>query len=174
MGDTIQVIKERRSVRKYQDRRVPQEVIDRIVEAGTYAPTGMGKQSPIILQIKNDMVRDELSKQNAEIMGKPGTDPFYGAKDVLVVLANREIPTYLYDGSLVMGTLMLAAKDLGVDSCYIFRAKEEFESEYGKALLKSLGIDGDYEGIGHVILGYAEGGQPKVAPRKQNYVYVVE
>ena len=172
MAETLKVIKERRSVRKYKDQRVPQEIIDQIMEAGTYAPTGMGKQSPIIIQISDQGLRDRLSELNRTIMGA-NIDPFYGAKDVLIVLADKSIPTYLYDGSLVMGTLMLAAKDLGVDSCYIFRAKEEFETEAGKAILKALGIQGDYEGIGHVILGYAEGEVGEAAPRKANYIYKI-
>ena len=172
MAETLKVIKERRSVRKYKDQRVPQEIIDQIMEAGTYAPTGMGKQSPIIIQISDQGLRDRLSELNRTIMGA-NNDPFYGAKDVLIVLADKSIPTYLYDGSLVMGTLMLAAKDLGVDSCYIFRAKEEFETEAGKAILNALGIQGDYEGIGHVILGYAEGEVGEAAPRKANYIYKI-
>jgi nitroreductase len=172
MSETLKVIKERRSIRKYQDKRVPQEIIDQIMEAGTYAPTGMGKQSPIIIQVKDKDLRDNLSELNRTIMGA-NIDPFYGAQDVLIVLADKSIPTYLYDGALVMGNLMLAAKDLGVDSCYIFRAKEEFEMEAGKAILKALGIEGDYEGIGHVILGYADGEQPKAAPRKANYIYKI-
>ena len=172
MSETLKVIKERRSVRKYKDQRVPQEVIDQIMEAGTYAPTGMGHQSPIIIQVSDKEMRDKLSEMNRKIMGAD-IDPFYGAQDVLVVLADKQYPTYLYDGSLVMGTLMLAAKDLGVDSCYIFRAKEEFESEEGKAILADLGIEGDYEGIGHVILGYADGEVGEAAPRKANYIYKI-
>lgn len=102
------------------------------------------------------------------------TDPFYGAPVVLIVLADKTRPTYLYDGSLVMGNLMLAAHDEGIGSCWIHRAKEEFESPEGKEILKSLGIEGDYEGIGHCILGYADGEEPQAAPRKDNYVYYIE
>ena len=99
-------------------------------------------------------------------------DPFYGAPELLIVLANKEIPTYVYDGSLVMGNMMNAAADLGVASCWIHRAKEEFESEEGKAILKDLGIEGDYEGIGHLVLGYAAfTGDP--APRKADYIYKI-
>ena len=121
---------------------VPKEIIDKIVEAGTYAATGMGQQSPIILAVTNKEVRDKLSKWNADIMGTD-TDPFYGAPVVLVVLADKNRPTAVYDGSLVMANLMLEAHDLGIGSCWIHRAKEEFESEEGKELLKSLGIEGD-------------------------------
>ncbi len=164
----------RRSIRSYKPDMVPEGVINRIVEAGTYAATGMGKQSPIIIAVTNKELRDKLSKKNAEIMGHPDMDPFYGAPVVLIVLANKERPTYLYDGSLVMGNLMLAAHDEGLGSCWIHRAKEEFESPFGKEILKSLGIEGDYEGIGHCVIGYTNGEEPKAAPRKENYVYYIK
>lgn len=175
MGETLEIIKKRRSVRGYKADMVPKNVLDKIIEAGTYAATGMGRQSPIIISVSNRELRDKLSAMNAKIMGKEeGFDPFYGAPNVLIVLADKTMPTYLYDGSLVMGNLMLAAADLGVDSCWIHRAKEEFESEEGKAILKELGITGDYEGIGHCVLGYATNEVPEAAPRKDNYVYYAE
>lgn len=175
MGETLEIIKERRSVRGYKADMVPKDVLDKIIEAGTYAATGMGRQSPIIISVSNKELRDKLSAMNAKIMGKEeGFDPFYGAPNVLIVLADKTMPTYLYDGSLVMGNLMLAAADLGIDSCWIHRAKEEFESEEGKAILKELGITGDYEGIGHCVLGYAANEVPEAAPRKDNYVYYAE
>ena len=127
MGETLEIIKKRRSVRGYKADMVPKNVLDKIIEAGTYAATGMGRQSPIIISVSNRELRDKLSAMNAKIMGKKeGFDPFYGAPNVLIVLADKTMPTYLYDGSLVMGNLMLAAADLGVDSCWIHRAKEEF------------------------------------------------
>lgn len=175
MGETLEIIKKRRSVRGYKADMVPKDVLDKIIEAGTYAATGMGRQSPIIISVSNKELRDKLSAMNAKIMGKEeGFDPFYGAPNVLIVLADKTMPTYLYDGSLVMGNLMLAAADLGIDSCWIHRAKEEFESEEGKAILKELGITGDYEGIGHCVLGYAANEVPEAAPRKDNYVYYAE
>ena len=173
MSDVLETIKSRRSIRKYKSDMVPQDKLEKIIEAGTYAATGMGKQSPIIVAVTNKELRDKLSAMNAKIMGT-NTDPFYGAPVVLIVLADKSRPTYLYDGSLVMGNLMLEAEAQGIGSCWIHRAKEEFESEEGKELLRSLGIEGDYEGIGHCILGYADGDAPKAAPRKDSYVYYVE
>lgn len=173
MSEVIQAMERRRSVRKYQSKMVPKDVIQRICEAGTYAPTGMNLQSPIIIAVTNKDLRDKLSAMNAAIMGRD-IDPFYGAPVVLIVLADKSKGTYLYDGSLVMGNLMLAAHAEGVASCWIHRAKEEFESEAGKAILKELGIEGDYEGIGHCILGYADGEVAAAAARKENYVYFVE
>lgn len=173
MNEILQAMQSRRSVRKYQDKMVPKEVVERICQAGTYAPTGMNFQSPIILAVSNKELRDKLSVMNAAVMGRDA-DPFYGAPVVLVVLADKSKGTYLNDGTLVMGNLMLAAYAEGVSSCWIHRAKEEFESEEGKAILKELGIEGDYEGIGHCILGYADGEYPTAAERKENYVYYVE
>ena len=170
MSDVLETIKSRRSIRKYKSDMVPQDKLEKIIEAGTYAATGMGKQSPIIVAVTNKELRDKLSAMNAKIMGT-NTDPFYGAPVVLIVLADKSRPTYLYDGSLVMGNLMLEAEAQGIGSCWIHRAKEEFESEEGKEILKSLGIEGDYEGIGHCVLGFADGPAPKAAPRKDSYVY---
>ena len=173
MNDVLETIKSRRSIRKYKSDMVPQDKLEKIIEAGTYAATGMGKQSPIIVAVTNKELRDKLSAMNAKIMGV-NSDPFYGAPVVLIVLADKSRPTYLYDGSLVMGNLMLEAEAQGVGSCWIHRAKEEFESEEGKEILKSLGIEGDYEGIGHCVLGYADGPEPKAAPRKDSYVYHID
>ena len=170
MPETLTVLKTRRSCRAYKPDPVEDEKLNAIIEAGTYAATGMGKQSPIILVVKDKALRDKLMKMNAAIMGMD-IDPFYGAPELLIVLADKAMPTYIYDGSLVMGNMMNAAADLGVASCWIHRAKEEFESEEGRAILKELGIEGDYEGIGHLILGYAAKPLPNPAPRKENYVY---
>lgn len=171
--DAMQNLLTRRSVRKYKPDMVPQEKLDKILEAGTYAATGMGRQSPIILAVTDKAMRDRLSKMNAAIMGVE-SDPFYGAPVVLVVLADKNVPTYIYDGSLVMGNLMNAAHAEGIASCWIHRAKEEFNSPEGKQILQDLGITGDYEGIGHCILGYADGDEPAAKPRKENYVYSVK
>ena len=172
MADTLTTLKTRRSCRAYKPEHIEEEKLNAILEAGTYAATGMGKQSPIILAVKDPQVRAELCKLNAAAMGMD-IDPFYGAPDLVVVLANKDIPTYIYDGSLVMGNMMNAAADLGVASCWIHRAKEEFESEEGKAILKKLGIEGNYEGIGNLILGYAAKPAAQAVPRKADYIYCI-
>ena len=173
MNEVIKNILERRSIREYKEKEVPEELIDEIVKAGTYAPSGMNRQSPIIVAITNKEIRDKLSKINAKIMGVE-TDPFYGAPVVIVVLANKNVPTYIYDGSLVMENMMLAANSLGLGSCWIHRAKEEFETEEGKEILKSLGIKGEYEGIGNCILGYLDNEKIEAKPRKENYIYKIK
>ena len=173
MAETLLTLKTRRSCRAYKPELIEEEKLNAIIEAGTYAATGRGMQSPIIIAVTDRAVRDRLSKMNAAIMGA-SIDPFYGAPELLIVLASKERPTYIYDGSLVLGNMMNAAADLGVGSCWIHRAKEEFESEEGKALLKSLGIEGEYEGIGHLVLGYPAAPLADPAPRKENYVYRIQ
>ena len=174
MSETLKVLETRRSCRAFKPELIEEEKLQAIIKAGTYAATGMGKQSPIIIAVTNKELRDKLSAMNAKFMGKDESfDPFYGAQELLIVLANKAMPTYLYDGTVVMGNLMNAAEDLGVASCWIHRAKEEFETPEGKKLLKSLGIEGDYEGIGHLVLGYAAAPAKEAAPRKADYVYYI-
>lgn len=170
MAETLKTLKTRRSCRSYKPDLIEEEKLNAIIEAGTYAATGMGKQSPIIIAVTDKAMRDKLSAMNAAVLGAQ-MDPFYGAPELLIVLADKNVRTYLYDGSLVMGNMMNAAADLGIGSCWIHRAKEEFESEEGKAILKDLGIEGDYEGIGHLILGYPAEPAKVPAPRKGNYIY---
>lgn len=174
MNTTMNDLLTRRSVRSYTDEMPPREVIEEICEAGTYAPTGMNRQSPIIIAVTNREVRDQLSRLNAAVMGND-SDPFYGAPVVLVVLADSTTAmTWREDGSLVMGNLMNAAHAKGLGSCWIHRAKEVFETEEGQAILKNLGIDGNLVGIGNCILGYTNGDYPEARPRKENYVYWIE
>ena len=171
--ETMQAMLTRRSVKKYKPDPVPKELLDQIIEAGLCAPSGLNKQSPIILAVTDRQVRDELSKLNAGKDPFFRSDPFYGAPAVLVVLADKSVPTYLYDGSLVMENLQLAAHALGLGACWIHRAKETFEQPEGKALLQRLGIEGDYEGIGNCIVGYPDI-SPEHKPRKENRVYYID
>ena len=166
----LEAIRTRRSIRRYRPDPVPQALLDQIVEAGLYAASGMNRQSAAILPVSDRELRDRLSRMNAAVMGRVGDDPFYGAPAVLVVLARREVPTHVYDGSLVMGNMMLAAHVLGLGSCWIHRAREEFDSEEGKALLRELGVEGDWEGIGHLIVGYPDGELPQARERAQGRV----
>ena len=170
MNEILKTLTERRSCRSYKSDPIPAEILDQILEAGTYAASGMGRQSAIMIAVTDKKTRDQLSGMNAAVMGS-AADPFYGAPVVIVVLADRSVGNYLYDGSLVMGNLMNAAHALGIASCWIHRAKEEFESDEGKAILKELGIEGDYEGIGHCILGYAAQESNPAAPRKENFIF---
>ena len=174
MNETVKTLIERRSVKKYLSKPVERELIDLVVKTGTYAPTGRNRQPVKILVITDSQVRDELRKLNAKIMGMDESfDPFYNAPVLLVVLADPTVNTYLYDGSLVLGNMMNAAHSLGLGACWIHRAKEEFQTEYGKNLLKSLGIDGKWEGIGHCVLGYPDGPLPETRPRKDGWVHYV-
>lgn len=172
-NEVLKNMRTRRSIRNFRPEMVPQNLIDVITEAGTYAPTGRGAQSPVIVEITDKETRDLLSRLNAEVMGSNG-DPFYGAPVVLLVLADKTYPTYLYDGSLVMENMMLAAHSVGLGSCWIHRAKQVFESEQGKVLLQKWGITGDYEGIGHCVVGYIGAEFPPAKPRKLDYVIKVK
>lgn len=175
MSQVLEKIKSRRSIRKYKQDEVPQELLDQIIEAGLYAASGKGQQSAIIIQVTNKELRDEISRMNAQILGRPeGFDPFFGAPAMLIVLGKKDWPTHVADGSLVMGNLMLAAHELGLGSCWINRAKEEFDTPWGRDLLNSLGIEGEYEGIGHCALGYTDGDVPEAAPRKENRVFYIK
>lgn len=173
MGETLKVLESRRSCRNFKSDMVPEDILEKIIKAGTYAATGMGKQSPIIIAVTNKEMRDKISAKNAEIMGA-AKDPFYNAPVILIVLAKKDIGTHVYDGSLVLGNLMNAAEDLGVASIWIHRAKEEFEDDFGKEILKELGITEEYEGIGHCALGYAAEPARPAAPRKEKYVYYIK
>ena len=180
----LENMKARRSCRAFSSQMPERELIEKVCEAGTWAPTGHGKQSPLIVAITNKALRDRLSAMNAKIWNqlkeqrgeKPleGFDPFYGAPVVLLVLADRKVPTYLYDGCAVLTNLANGAEAVGLASCWIHRAKEEFDSEEGKALLKELGIEGDYEGIDHLVVGYPAKPLPSPLPRKSDSVRFVD
>ena len=171
--DAIETMLTRKSVKKYKDTPVPRELIDKVVEAGLHAPSGLNKQSPIILVVTDKKVRDELSFFNAGCDPFARKDPFYGAPVVLVVLADKSVPFRVYDGSLVMENMLLAAHALGLGACWIHRAKETFERPEWQQFLKDRGIEGEYEGIGNCILGYADV-VPEKKPRRENRVFYVE
>ena len=164
MNETIKILLERRSVRGYKEDLVPEEVLNEILEAGEYAPSGMGQQGTLMVVTQNPELVAKLSKMNADVMGTE-SDPFYGAPTVVVVFADSNMPTCVENGSLVMGNLMNAAHALGVDSCWIHRAREVFASEEGKALKAEWSVPESYVGIGHCVLGYRSGEYPKAKGR---------
>lgn len=174
MNETLKVLETRRSCRNFRPDMISEDDLKAIIKAGTYAATGMGKQSPIIIAVTDKKTRDDISEANRKIGGwDAGFDPFYGAPVILIVLAKKDVWTHVYDGSLVIGNLMNAAESLSIASIWIHRAKEEFESDFGKALLAKLGITDEYEGIGHCALGYAAEPAKEAAPRKTDYVYYI-
>ena len=174
MNEVIRAMLERRSIRKFKPEVPKKEDLEQIIEAGLYAANGMGRQAAIVVAVTNREIIEKLSKVNAEIWGKEGIDPFYGAPAILIVLAEKDWRNAAYDGSLVMGNLMLAAHSLGLGSIWINRAKQEFEMEEWKAWLKSIGVEGEWEGIGHCAVGYMDGELSKAAKRKDNRVFWAE
>lgn len=174
MSELLKKIETRRSIRKFKNTMIPRDVIDQIIKAGTYAATGRNHQGCKIICVTNPELRNQLSEVNRKIGGwQEGFDPFYGAPVVLIVLADKNWPTHVYDGSLVMGNLMLAAHELGIGSCWIHRAKEEFEMEIGQQILRDLNIEGEWEGIGHCVLGYPDGNIPTAPERKEDWVHYI-
>lgn len=175
MNAVLENMKSRRSIRKFKPDMVPQEILDQIMEAGLYAASGMGRQATIMIQVTNKEMRNKIAHMNQEIgAGRKALIRFTEHPAMIIVLAKKEVPTRIYDGSLVMGNLMLAAHELGIGSCWIHRAKEEFETDWGKELLKSLGVEGEYEGIGHCALGYVDGEYPQAAERKEKRIFAVK
>ena len=173
MSNVLEEMKTRRSIRKFKPDAIPQEILDKIIEAGTYAANGRGAQNTIIIQVTNKEIRDEIAKKNADIMGS-NTDPFYGAPVILIVLGKKDWPTHVYDGSLVMGNLMLAAHDLGIGSCWIHREREMFATEEGKQLMEEWGLPEGLMGIGALSLGYPDGESAPAKPRKPEYFRVIK
>lgn len=174
MEDILDIIVSRRSCKNFKPDLVDEDLIKKVIKAGTYAPSGKNQQSSIIIAITNKKVRDDLSKLCAEVRGLNGIDPFYGAPVVLVVLADKKVFTNVYDGSCVMENMLLEAHSLGLGACWIHHAKQMFETEYGKKLLESLGITGEFEGVANCILGYPEFISTTPIPRKDNFVYYVK
>jgi nitroreductase len=170
MLETLQDLRTRRSCRKYTDEQIKNNELQSVLEAGTFAPTGRGRQAAVIVVVQDKDLLKKLSVINAKIKGVDA-DQFYGAPTLLIVLADKKIPTYFQDGVLVLGNLLNAAHAIGLGSCYVNRARETFATEFGKNLLIKWGLNNDYVGIGNCVLGYpADGGIGKAAPRKKNYV----
>ena len=170
MNETLKVLKERRSIRKYRPEQVTEQDLNAILEAGTWAPTAKNLQTPVMVAVQDPETIAHMSALNAEIMGKPGTDPFFGAPTVVVVLADGTQSNWLQDGSLVMGNLMTAAAATGVGSCWVNRAMELFDRPEGRALLKRWGLPETLRGVGNCVLGYPDGPAPAPKPRKEGWI----
>lgn len=169
-NEVLQAIAARRSCRSYESRQITKEELDAVAQAGTWAPSAMGRQAGKIVVVQDPETVAQLERMNAAVLGDPNAHPFYGAPTVLVVFADSTIPTHVQDGSLVLGNLQLAASAIGLGSCWINRAKEAFETDEGRALMKKWGVGEQYAGVGNCILGYVKGELPAPAPRKADYI----
>ena len=175
MNEVIKAMEDRRSIRKFKPDMPSKDDLNQIIEAGLYAANGMGKQATITIAVTNKELRDRLAKINTQIGGwEESFDPFYGASVILIVLADKTWANRVYDGSLVMGNMMLAAHSLNLGSIWIHRAKEEFELPEYKQLLKEIGVEGEWEGIGHCAVGYIDGAIPVATKRKEHRVFWIE
>lgn len=170
--EVLDVIKTRRSIRKYRPEQIWGEELDAVLEAGTYAPTGMGKQSPVIVAVQREADINKLARMNAEIMGSQG-NPYYGAPTIVLVFADGKNGNHVQDASCVLENMMLAAHALGLGTCWINREKEMFGTEEGKALMEEWGLDQGLVGVGALALGYPEGDAPAPAPRKPDYIRII-
>lgn len=174
MNEVIKVLKERRSIRKFKKDNIPDDILNEILECGKYAPNGKSKQSAKIVVVKNRKLIEEIAKVNGSFVNKAGLNPFYEAPVLVIVFALKNVSTYIQDGSAVIMNILNAAYSLGVDSCWVHRAKETFETDFGKNLMKEWGLSEDYKGIGNVVLGYRDMPLPKAMKRKEDYILFVE
>ena len=175
MNEIIKAMMDRRSIRKFRPELPEKEKLEQIARAGLWAANGRGMQATVTIAVTNKELRDRLSEANRKIAGNPeGTDPFYGGPAVFIVLADKNRITNVCDGSLVIGNMMLAAHSLGLGSIWIHRAKEEFEQDEFKAILKDLGVEGDWIGVGHCVVGYIDGEVPQPKPRKDGRLFWIE
>lgn len=168
-NEVLNTIKTRRSIRGYKSDAVSTELLDAVLEAGTYAPTGGGHQSPVIIAVTSEKYRKELTQLNAEVMGST-KDPYYGAPVIILVLADGAASTFIEDGSCVLENMMLAAASLGLGSVWVHREREIFDSERGKALLREWGLTKTLRGVGSIALGYPAEVPKEAAKRKENYI----
>lgn len=168
-NEVLRALRSRRSVRRYLPQQIRGEELDAVLEAGTYAPTGMNRQSPVIVAVQNADDIAAVSAMNAAVLGSD-RDPFYGAPTLLVVFADPACSTGPEDASLVIGNMLNAAYAVGLGSCWIHRAREVFATAEGQALMKKWGVPAGMVGVGNVILGYAADPLPAARPRKEDYV----
>lgn len=171
-NDMLDLIKTRRSIRKYRAEQIADEALDAVLEAGTYAPSGKGKQVSTIVAVQDQETLQKLARMNAEVLGRD-IDPYYAPPTIVLVFADPQRPTYIQDASCVLENMMLAAHALGLGSCWINREREMFETQEGKALMKKWGLDETLKGVGALSLGYIKGNPPKAAKRKENYIIKV-
>lgn len=169
MNDIIKNMMERRTCRSYTEEMVKEEELDQVLEAGEWAPSGMGQQPTILVAVQKPELIKKLSEMNAAVMGTK-SNPFYGASTAIVVFADSNRPTFVEDGALVMGNMLNAAHSLGLGSCWVHRAREVFSSEEGKALKAEWGVPESYEGIAHCILGYPASPTPAAKPRREGRI----
>ena len=170
MNDVTKVLCSRRSIRKFKDEQIPKEKLDEILKCGTFAPNGKSKQSDKIVVIQNRNLIEEIAKINGSFVNKTGLNPFYNAPTLIIVFADKNVATYVEDGSAVITNIVNAAFSLNIDSCWIHRAKETFETEFGKKLMAKWGLDDNYVGIGNVVLGYRDMILPSAMPRKSDFI----
>ncbi len=167
--EALEVLKNRRAIRKYKADQITDEELNAVLEAGTFAPTGAGTQGVQIVAVQSPEYRKRVAALNAAVMGKD-MDPYYGAPTIVLVFETDASFTPGYDGPAVCTNMVNAAYAVGLGSCWIHRCKQMFEMEEGKELLKEWGLPEDLKGSCSIALGYADCEHPAAKPRKENYV----
>ena len=169
----LEIIRTRRSCRSYKPEQITDDQLNLMLEAGTYAPTSRGLQSPFIVAVQNKELLNRLAKMNAEVMGVT-TNPYYDAPTYILVFVPEDAPNGVQDASLVLENMMLAAHAQGLGSCWIHREREMFATEEGKELMAQWGLPEGLVGIGALSLGYPDGEPFPAKPRKEGYTRVIK
>ncbi len=173
-NEVLRAIRERRSIRKYRPEQIKDEELQAVLEAGTWAPSGMGYQNSYICAVQDKETCDKIRRLNGEVLGNPEADPYYGAPTIILVFSKSDWHNTVKDGSLVLGTMLLAASTIGLGGCWINRCEEVFASEGGKALLGKLKVPEGYEAVGSMSLGYPAAPARAPRPRKEDYFRVIK
>ena len=172
--EAMEVLKNRRSIRKYKQQQVSEAELKAVLEAGTYGATGRGTQSPFIVAVQNPETVKQLNRMNGAVMGNPDAEPYYGAPTVVLVFGSPEATTPFEDAMLVGANILNAAYAVGLGSCWIHRSRQMFETEEGKALLKAWNVPENCFGVASIALGYADCAHPEAKPRKENYYRIIK
>ncbi len=170
MNEVTKILCERRSIRKFKDDQIPRDILDEILKCGIYAPNGKSKQAAKIVVVQDKKLIEEIAKVNGSFVNKVGLNPFYNAPTLVIVFADKNVSTYIEDGAAVISNIVNAAFSLGVDSCWVHRAKETFATDFGKNLMDKWNLSSDYVGVGNVVLGYRDMLLPPAAKRKEDYI----
>ena len=165
----LDAIKSRRSNRSFSPDQVQEAHLAPVLEAGTYAPTAMGRQTPVIVAVQDRETIAQLSKMNAAVIGKD-MDPYYGAPTIVLVLGPDNAGTVVEDCTCVLNTMLLAAHAMDLAAVWVHREKEMFDTAEGKALLKKWNLPETLRGVGSIAVGYPAQPAPEAPPRKSDYI----
>lgn len=175
-NETLQTLKNRRSCRAFKPEAIPEDVLNAVLDAGTWAPNAWDKQSASIIAIRDEASRAVLTHLSQELAAEAGEDtpdPLYGAPVVVLITAEKDSESGLEDGSLVAGNIMNAAQSVGLGSCWVNTARKILEMPIGKAMLMKWGVTEPVTGVAFVVLGWPTEKPEEPRARKENYIRIV-